>query len=88
MICANLRNLRMKNSGNLIIEERPASYIWVFAHRKKTNGVIFIRFPGNIRLKLGQMVLSLVEKHGTELIGNFTVLEPGRARIRKSPLSL
>jgi predicted nuclease of predicted toxin-antitoxin system len=77
----------VENDRVLITEDSDFGE-WVFAHRKKTNGVIFIRFPGNIRLKLGQMVLSLVEKHGTELIGNFTVLEPGRARIRKSPLSL
>ena len=56
---------------------------WVFAHREKMSGVLFIRFPGNVRSRLGQDVASLVKKHGKDLVGNFTVLEPGRARIRR-----
>ncbi len=56
---------------------------WVFAHRETMAGVIFIRFPGNVRSKLGETVTLLVEEHGSDLLENFTVLEPGRARVRK-----
>lgn len=56
---------------------------WVFAHREETYGVLLIRFPANLRSKLAQTVNLLVTQHGLDLIKSFTVLEPGRARIRK-----
>jgi len=56
---------------------------WIYAHKEKMNGVIFIRFPAGARSKLGETSLKLIEKHGSDLFKNFTVLEPGRARIRK-----
>jgi len=56
---------------------------WVFAYGEKMKGVLFIRFPGNARSSLGETVVLFVEKHGMDLIGSFTVLQPGRARIRK-----
>lgn len=55
---------------------------WVFAHGEKMKGVLFIRFPSNARSKVGETTLSLVESNGARLVGNFTVLQPGRARIR------
>jgi predicted nuclease of predicted toxin-antitoxin system len=55
---------------------------WVFAHREKMRGVLYIRFPGNARSRLGDTVLLFVEKYGMDIVGNFTVLQPGRARIR------
>jgi predicted nuclease of predicted toxin-antitoxin system len=66
----------------LITEDRDFGE-WIFAHREKMKGVLFIRFPGNARSRLGETVVSFVEKHGMDLVGNFTVLQPGRARIRQ-----
>lgn len=56
---------------------------WVFAHGAEVPGVVLIRFPGNARSELGQEIEILVETHGAELKKSFTVLEPGRARLRK-----
>jgi hypothetical protein len=56
---------------------------WVFAHGEKIAGVILIRFPGNTRKRLGKEIINLVDDHGNELNKVFTVLEPGRARLRK-----
>ena len=47
------------------------------------NGVLLIRFPANMRSKLGEAINFLFAEHGFDLIKSFTVLEPGRARIRK-----
>lgn len=58
---------------------------WIFAHREKMDGVIFIRFPASARSRLGETFLKLIEKYGSQLVKKFTVLEPGRARIRKYP---
>lgn len=56
---------------------------WVFAHRKKMAGVLLIRFPGSARSLLVESVMELVARYGGNLAGAFTVIEPGRARIRK-----
>jgi len=56
---------------------------WVFAHGEMMSGVVLIRFPANMRLELGKAVSVLVAEHGSNLAKSFTVLEPGRARIRK-----
>jgi len=56
---------------------------WVFAHGEKIQGVILIRFPGNARTRLGEEFMLLVDDHGIELKKCFSVLEPGRARLRK-----
>jgi hypothetical protein len=55
----------------------------VFAHGENVSGVILIRFPANARRQLGEDIKALVDIHGLELMRNFVVLEPGRARIRK-----
>ena len=56
---------------------------WVFAHREDMEGVILIRFPATLRYKLGKLVTLLIKKYSSDLQKNFTVLEPGRARIHK-----
>ena len=40
-------------------------------------------FTANMRSELGKAVSCLVAEHGSNLVKSFTVLEPGRARIRK-----
>jgi len=56
---------------------------WVFSHGEQVAGVVLLRFPSSARTLLGKNMASLVGEHGSELTGSFTVLEPGRARIRK-----
>ena len=56
---------------------------WIFAHREEMYGVLLIRYPGNLRSRLRDEINVLVKEHGFDLVKNFTVLEPGRARIRK-----
>lgn len=46
-------------------------------------GVLLIRYPANLRSRLGEAVNVLVKEHGSDMVQSFTVLEPGRARIRK-----
>ena len=72
----------VENDRILITEDSDFGE-WVFAHGEEMKGVLFIRFPGNARSRLGEEVVLLIEKHGIDLVGSFTVLEPGRARIRQ-----
>lgn len=75
-------NASVKDERILLTEDKDFGE-WIFAHRKEMTGVLLIRFPGNARSGLGQAVTHLVEKYGRELLSSFSVLEPGRARIRK-----
>ena len=72
----------IKEARILITEDKDFGE-WVFAHGEKIAGVILIRFPGNARKRLGEEIIKLVDDHGNELKKFFTVLEPGRARLRK-----
>lgn len=55
---------------------------WVFAHKAVTAGVVLIRYPSDKRALMNKEMIELVNQHPDELRGRFTVLEPGRARIR------
>jgi predicted nuclease of predicted toxin-antitoxin system len=55
---------------------------WVFAHGEQVQGVILIRFPAKALSTLPEEILVLADDHGFELKSRFTVLEPGRARLR------
>lgn len=68
--------------GRIILTEDKDFGEWVFAHGKRIEGVILIRFPANARKRLGEEIILLVDEHGTELKKCFAVLEPGRARLR------
>jgi hypothetical protein len=46
-------------------------------------GVLLIRYPASTRSSIGTAVIDLIGGHAPALDGGFTVLEPGRARIRK-----
>jgi predicted nuclease of predicted toxin-antitoxin system len=57
----------------------------VFVSRANSPGVILVRFPGNARKALAQTVRQLVQEHGEELSGCFTVVQPGYIRITRKP---
>lgn len=56
---------------------------WIFAHQHEMKGVLLIRYPATMRAAMVEAVVDLVGKYGKDLLSSFTVLEPGRARIRK-----
>ena len=68
----------------LITEDKDFGWL-VFASHVNSPGVILIRFPGNLRQTLTQVILQLVREQGENLPGGFVVVQPGRVRIsRKS----
>ncbi len=69
--------------NRLLITEDKDFGEWVFAHQHAMTGVLLIRYPASMRSAMVSAVIGLVSGHATELNGSFTVLEPGRARIRK-----
>ena len=71
------------NGVCLSVEKVSSSSLSFFAQKETMTGVLLIRFPTKMRSKLGESINILVDKHSSDLMKSFTVLEPGRARIRK-----
>jgi predicted nuclease of predicted toxin-antitoxin system len=69
--------------NRLLITEDKDFGEWVFAHQHAMAGVLLIRYPASMRSSVAVAVIDLIEGHGPDIVDSFTVLEPGRARIRK-----
>ncbi len=81
-----MRKFYISNERNLLLLTEDKDFgEWISAHGEKNPGIIFIRFPANVRSILGQTIVQLVKKSGHKLLGSFTVLEPGKIRIKKTP---
>jgi hypothetical protein len=48
-------------------------------------GVVWSRFPGTARKQMAREVVKLVALEGEKLEGAFTVVQPGRVKIRRTP---
>lgn len=70
----------------LVTEDKDFGQM-VYAKSQASAGVIFIRFPANLRLSVPDMIVRLAEEHGDRLHGRFVVVRPGRIRITGIPLS-
>jgi predicted nuclease of predicted toxin-antitoxin system len=57
----------------------------VYAGGRSSAGVILVRFPNRVRRAKPASVVGAVARLGARLLGNFTVVEPGRARIASRP---
>jgi predicted nuclease of predicted toxin-antitoxin system len=68
----------------LITEDRDFGQL-VHAAAKRACGVILLRYPSSARADLPATVIDFVEKHGTQLVERFVVVEPGRIRIGGNP---
>lgn len=77
-------HLAFREKRILLTEDKDFGQL-VFAHSKKTRGVIFIRYPIDLRQKMCKEVVNLVKQCGENLIGNFVVVQPSRIRIIRTP---
>jgi len=55
----------------------------VFRQKKISSGVLLIRLAGLSPAAKAKVVLSAIQKQGTEMINAFTVITPGLIRIRR-----
>ena len=78
----NVLELAVAENRLLITEDKDFGE-WIFAHQHAMTGVLLIRYPASMRSAAVSAVIDLIRGHAAELDGSFTVLEPGRARIRK-----
>jgi len=72
--------LAIEDDRILLTEDKDFGQI-VYAASTSSPGVVFVRFPGNIRHKAVTTVLQLLEKAGNGIVGRFVVVQPGRVRI-------
>jgi predicted nuclease of predicted toxin-antitoxin system len=68
----------------LLTEDRDFGRL-AFAARADSPGVILIRFPASVRVRLPVTIRRLVTDHGPRLREAFVVLRPGSIRIRTKP---
>ena len=67
----------------LITEDKDFGQL-VYADKRASGGVLFMRFPARVRRSLPQIVVELVRRKGEQLIGTFVVVQPGRSRVGRS----
>jgi len=53
----------------------------VFASQADSAGVILIRFPGNARKALQEIVVKLIMERGSEIQNAFVVVQPSHTRV-------
>jgi predicted nuclease of predicted toxin-antitoxin system len=68
----------------LLTEDKDFGWL-VFVSHADSAGVILIRFPGNLRQTLAQVIVQLVQREGERLVEAFVVVQPGHIRIRRKP---
>ena len=81
---AQILHLASQQQRIVITEDKDFGQL-VFAFGKNTQGVIFLRYPSSVRLKIAKEVVNLVKRYGEKLTGRFTVVQPGRIRIGQTP---
>ncbi len=55
---------------------------WIFAHKEKTTGVVFLRYEAKDIYEIINTVINLLDKYNDSLSGKFTVVTVNKIRIR------
>lgn len=76
-------DLAVREGRILLTEDKDFGQL-VFADRRTTGGVLFLRFPARARADLPKTVVQLVRRRGEKLLRRFIVVQPGRVRISRS----
>lgn len=72
--------LAFEDQRILVTEDKDFGFL-VFAGLVQSPGVVLLRFHANARSLIYSSISALVRQHGERLVGAFTVLQPGIARI-------
>ncbi len=68
----------------LLTEDKDFGWL-VFVKAAESGGVILIRYPGQGRAELGDVLRRLVRERADQVRGGFTVVQPGQIRITRPP---
>lgn len=67
----------------LITEDKDFGQLFFAHYGKKPRGIVLLRYPSQVRERLPQDLVRLINRHGRKLKGCFVVVEPGRVRIAR-----
>jgi predicted nuclease of predicted toxin-antitoxin system len=74
-----------RSEGRILLTEDKDFGQLVFAAARQNSGVVLLRWPVSARSSLGAALVEFAASHGESLTGAFCVVEPGRARVSRSP---
>lgn len=66
----------------LLITEDNDFGEWIFSHKEKTTGVIFLRYASKDIYEIINTILNLLNKYDDSLFNKFTVVTVNKIRIR------
>ena len=72
-----------EDTKSILITEDKDFGEWVFAHKAKVNGVIFLRYDPKDLIKITESLIKVLSSYGTKLYGKFVVITPKKIRIRE-----
>jgi len=71
-----------KSPKRIILTEDKDFGEWVYSHKEKEIGVIFLRFEPNESKSIILILLELLKSKGDQLFGKFTTITTRKIRIR------
>lgn len=68
--------------NSLILTEDSDFGEWVFSHKEKSTGILYLRYEYNQRDLITAALISVLKKYSISLYQKFTVITPTKIRIR------
>jgi predicted nuclease of predicted toxin-antitoxin system len=68
----------------LLTEDRDFGRL-IFASLQSVGGVMYLRYPSNLRFQMANQIVELLRERSDTLQGAFVVVQPGRTRISRLP---
>ncbi|MCP2518965.1 DUF5615 family PIN-like protein [Candidatus Aminicenantes bacterium AC-335-K20] len=72
-----------KNYKALLLTEDKDFGEWIFAHKEKSLGVIYLRYKYPEYKNVSNSLAKILNEYGESLYNKFTVITPKKIRIRK-----
>ncbi|MHB1662170.1 MAG: DUF5615 family PIN-like protein [bacterium] len=70
------------NENSIILTEDSDFGEWVFAHKERINGVIYLRYKSSELPAIITALVKTLKEHDVSLFNKFTVITPKKIRIR------
>lgn len=69
----------------LLLTEDKEFGEWIFAHKQKSIGIIYLRYTSEELKVISNSLLGLLLKYGDSLYGKFAVIKANKLRMRELP---
>lgn len=68
--------------NSLILTEDSDFGEWIFSHKEKSTGVLYLRYENNQKEQITAALIAVLHKYSISLYQKFTVITPTKLRIR------